>query len=51
MTDRVQFQLYTEVAHALAGLDESASNVVIADQAKAEWDAALGRITDGRSHS
>ena len=40
---RIQLQLHAEIAHALAGLDKSASHIVIADQAEAEWDAALRR--------
>src|SRR5207302_892654 len=39
---RIQLELYSEVAHRLRRLDEGASHVVIADQAKAEWHAAFG---------
>ena len=42
----IQFQLYAEVAHALAGLDEGAANVAVANQAEAKWNSALSRITD-----
>ena len=39
----IELELHAEVAHALFGLDEGASDVVIADQAKLQRDAALVR--------
>ncbi len=39
----IQLELHAEVAHALLRLDEGASDVVIADQAELQRDAALVR--------
>ena len=48
---RIQLQLHSEVAHRLFWLDEGAAHVVIANQTKAEGNAALRRITHGRGHA
>ena len=48
---RIQLQLHSEVAHALPRLDERAADVVIADQAEAERNAALGGVAHGRGHA
>ena len=48
---RIQLQLHAEVAHALAGLDEGAPDVVVADQGEAKRNAALGGVAHGGGHA
>src|SRR5271166_1763622 len=48
---RVEFQLHPKVANALAGLDESATDIVVADQSKTKWDATLGCVADGSRYA
>src|SRR4029077_14709020 len=50
-THRVQFQTHPEVAHALLGLDEGSAHVVVANQCEAEWDSALGRVSECSRHT
>ena len=38
---RIQFELHTEVAYPLLGLNEGTADVVVADQPKLDRDAAL----------
>src|SRR5208282_3445082 len=44
----VQLQLHAEVADRLLRLDESTSDVVVADEAKAKRDATFCGVSDGR---
>ena len=48
---RIQLEPHAEVAHALLRLDEGAAHIVIADQAEAERNPALRRISEGRRHA
>ena len=43
---RVQFQLDSEIAHGLARLDKSASDIVVADQPEAQRKSALRGISN-----
>ncbi len=47
----VVLQLHAEVADLVGRLDEGAADVVVADDAELEGDAALGRIAHGRRHA
>ena len=49
--DWIQLQLHAKVAHALAGFDEGSSDVVVADQSKAEGNPALGGIAHRCGHA
>src|SRR5436305_8155386 len=42
----IQLELDAKIAHVLPRLNESASNVVIADEAELKWNAAFGCVTD-----
>ena len=46
--DDRQFQAHLHLAHFLLGRDERATDVVAADEAHIEWDAALLGIADRR---
>src|SRR5438105_3961697 len=46
MLDRIQLNLYAEVSNTGFRLDKGSANVVIADQAESERDAALLSETD-----
>src|SRR5690606_26033480 len=46
----VVFQLYTQMADLIAGLDEGAAHIVRPDDAQFEWNPRLLRIADGRGH-
>src|SRR5579863_10333814 len=45
-TDGIEFQLHAEIPNGLAGFDERAADVVIANQRHAEGDAGIGGIAD-----
>ena len=51
MLNRIQLKADAEVANALLGLNECASYVVIANESKAERDAAFIGVADGRGNS
>src|ERR1041385_2971310 len=51
MADRIQFQLDSEVAHTLAGLNECTAYVMVADQGKTERNAGLVRIAERCCHA
>src|SRR6202795_4250606 len=44
----VQFQLHPEVADSLLRLDESTSDVMVADEAEAKRNTTFGGVSDGR---
>ena len=48
---RVELELDAEVAHALFGLDEGAADVVVADEAEVERDAAFGSVAERGGHA
>src|SRR5690242_15078787 len=43
----VELELDAEIADGLRGLDERATDIVIADQAHAEWNLGFERVADG----
>src|SRR6185437_3700917 len=47
----VVLELDAEVADLVGGLDEGAADIVITDDAKLEWQLALGGIADGGRHA
>ena len=50
-TNGIQLQPHAEVTNGLLGLDEGAANIMIANQAHAEWDAGFGGIANRRRHT
>jgi hypothetical protein len=50
-THRVELELHAEVADALFGLDESAADVVVADESELHGNAALAGISHGGGHA
>ena len=48
---RVELELHAEVAHALFRFDEGAADVVVADEAEVERDAAFRGVAERRGHA